>query len=73
MMIFNILMFTSFVMMLFVLVVIQAYILVLTIKELRRGMDFGYIVSLIGIIGTSLATIGLVVGVTTMLFTGGTQ
>ena len=71
--IFNILMLTSFALLMFVLIIVQAYILVLTIKELRRGMDFGYIVSLIGIIGTSLATIGLVVGVTTMLFTGGTQ
>lgn len=54
----------------FVLIVVQAHILTEIIKELRKGVEFGYIVSLIGIIATSLATIGLVVGVTTMLFTG---
>ena len=70
MLIFNLLMLTSFALMMFVLIVVQAYILTEIIKELRKGVDFGYIISLIGIIGTSLATIGLVVGVTTMLFIG---
>ena len=73
MIVFNLLMFTSFALMMFVLIVVQAYVLTEIIKELRKGVYFGYIVSLIGIVGTSLATIGLVVGVTTMLFTGGTQ
>ena len=70
MLIFNLLMLTSFVLMMFVLIVVQVYILTEIIKELIKGVEFGYIISIIGIIGTSLATIGLVVGVTTMLFTG---
>lgn len=71
--VFNMLMFASFVLMIFVLVVTQVYILVHIIKELIRDKDFGYFVCLLGIIGTSLATIGLLVGVTSMIFTGGTQ
>ena len=67
------LMFTSLMITLFVLVVTQVYILVHIIKEIIRDMDFVYFVCLLGIIGTSLATIGLSVGVTSMLFTGGTQ
>lgn len=70
MIIFNILMITSFALLMFVLVVVQAYILTYVIKELRKDADFGYIICLIGIIGTSLATLGLVVGVTSMIFTG---
>ena len=70
MIIFNVLMLTSFALLMFVLVAIQAYILTCVIKELRRGIDFEYIICLIGIIGTSLATLGLVVGVTSMIFTG---
>ena len=71
MMIFNVLMLTSFALLMFVLVAVQAYILTYVIKELRKDVDFGYIICLIGIIGTSLATLGLVVGVTSMIFTGG--
>lgn len=70
MLIFNLLMLTSFVLMMFVLIIVQVYILILTIKELSRGMDFGYIVYLIGIIGTIFATLGLGVGVTSVIFTG---
>ena len=56
--------------MMFVLIVVQAYVLTDIIKELRRGVDFGYVICLIGTIGTSLATLGLVVGVTSTVFTG---
>ena len=70
MLIFNILMITSFALIMFVLIVIQAYVLTDIIKQLIRGIDFGYLICLIGIIGTSLATLSIVVGVTSMVFTG---
>lgn len=71
MVIFNILMFISILLMMFALIGIQAYFISSIFKDFIKDKDCVYLICLIGIISTSFATIGLLVGMTSMLFTGG--
>lgn len=67
--IFNILMFAAFSLMMISLIAVQAYFIPIVIKEFIRDKDFSYLIVLIALTGTSLATLALVFGV----FTGVSQ
>ena len=69
MIIFNTLMFAAFSLMMLSLIAVQAYFMPIVIKEFIRDRDFAYLIVIVALIGTSLATIALVIGV----FTGVAQ
>lgn len=71
MVIFNILMFISFLLVIISLIGIQAYFIPTIFKDFIKYKDFVCLVCLLGLIGTSFATVGLLIGVTSMLFVGG--
>lgn len=71
MVIFNILMLISFLLVMVALIGIQAYFIPVIFKDFIKYKDFVYLICLLGLIGTSFATAGLLIGVTSMLFTGG--
>lgn len=71
MFIFNILMLISFLLVMIALIGIQAYLIPTIFKEFIKYKDFVYLICLLGIIGTSFATVGLLIAVVSMLFTGG--
>lgn len=71
MVIFNILMLISFLLVMIALIGIQAYFIPTIFKDFIKYKDFVYLICLLGLIGTSFATVGLLIGVTSMLFTGG--
>lgn len=70
MVIFNILMFISFLLMMLALIGIQAYFMPTIFKDFIKYKDFMYLICLVGIVGTSFATVALLTGVISMLFTG---
>lgn len=55
----------------FALIGVQAYLIPTIFKDFIKYKDFVYLICLLGIIGTSFATVGLLIGVISMLFTGG--
>lgn len=70
MVLFSILMFISFLLMMLALVGIQTYFMHVIFKDFIKHKDFVYLICLLGIIGTSFATIALLLGVISILFTG---
>lgn len=70
MVIFNILMLISFLLVMIAITGVQAYFIPAIFKDFVKYKDFVYLICLLGLIGTSFATVGLLIGVTSMLFTG---
>ena len=70
MVVFNILMLISFLLVMITLIGVQAYFIPAIFKDFIKSKDFVYLICLLGLIGTGFATVGLLIGVISMLFTG---
>lgn len=68
MLIFNILMFISFMLVMISLVIAQAYFILESYKEFKRYRDAGFLVTAIGLSGTIIATVSFMVAVSLNLF-----